>query len=155
MIDSFCVVRCKAPLPTGCKTEDYGTRTDHLLLRPGGPHESYARTYGIDYWSFPFEGHGFPQWVSYWKKYSPKLRKYSHGLAAAFMAVEHLKPDALWVIGYDRLMGRYETGKSWESKLDTWKYSMSAHDWEAEHNALLGLGVPIHELCRSSTNTIL
>jgi hypothetical protein len=122
---------------------------DYVLVRPGTPHHANALSSGMErdrIWEFPFEGNGFPHWRKYWKKHCPKDAKYSHGLAAAFMAMDRLKPDCLWVIGYDRLLGRYETGKSWETKQDAWKYTHSAHNWRAEHDALMGLGVPIIEL---------
>ncbi len=136
MIDRFRVVRIKRLKPDGCRVEDFGKRTDFLVLRPG-----HQRPPGqVACWEYP-DG-GWPQWNEYFGKFS-RFPKYSHGLAAAFMIMEHLKPERIYTIGCDRLMGQYDTGKCFETPISRRPKPPPEHDWEGEHKCLLSLSLII------------
>jgi len=143
VIDSGEVIRCKRALPSACSVNDFGTRTDYVVART---REYVPR--GAVWWKYPDQG--WEHWNAYFRGFSD-ARKYSHGLAAVFMAVDHLAPLALHLAGCDRLLGRPHTPKAWESRIQ----AHPEHDWEGEAKALQGLGIKILEVkCRSSSKAI-
>jgi hypothetical protein len=122
LIDQMIVVRLKGGIPSGADPHHWGSRTDYLVCHPS------QRQGGIPCWPYvPVKVNGI---------------KRSHGLAAAFAAVEHLRPERLHVIGYDRLLGRFETGKFNGYAIP----EAAPHDWKAEYGALMNLGIPIIDL---------
>jgi len=102
---------------------------------------------GTKFWHFG--GDWTVKWLDYFESFRPRFptkygdiaTKPSHGLCAAFACMEYLKPKELAFIGCDRLLRPDE---------QTWKWNSGEqcfpHDWHAEHRALQGLGITIHDL---------
>ena len=115
VIDSMVVVRLKRGLASHDFTH-WGSRTDYLC----------ARSARYDHGAVPF-------WLLK-DRYSqyPSLSKPTTGLCAVLEVFERLKPEAVSVIGFDRLMHPERPDPP-----DTWL----AHDKYAEHDLLMQLGV--------------
>ena len=142
LIDRMTVVRVKEwPPHSHYAPEHFGTRCDYLVTKKP------RVTPGVTNWVWTDE-EGVGPWLAYWRGCCPvnKTGKPSHGLIGCFLALEYLKPKALHVIGFDRVLGNLDTYKWWpkEGKANT----LGCHDWAAEKRALEGLGVPIIDLSK-------
>lgn len=144
VIDSCTVVRVKRGF-IGDK-EHWGSRTDYLCSR--GIRDTEAHP-SVPFWYFHESRPWAKKWIDYYEWFNPRIptewgdvvTKPSHGLCAAFAAVEYLDPEALAFIGCDRILRPDET---------TWKWNSGPtcfpHDWHAEHKALHSLGIRIIDL---------
>lgn len=145
MIDSCTVVRLKKGLPRKADPHHWGTRTDYICgthpVSPGA----------VPYWHFPAKAeHGAWQnkWHEYFRSFKPGVPfkpwqpKPSTGLCAVFCAMEFLKPSELAFIGCDRLMKPQKYSGKWDEAGPT----CQPHDWQAEHEALYGLGIKVIDL---------
>jgi len=113
--------------------EHWGTRTDYLC----GRSLSFAKP-GCEFWFYGDEIEH--KWDSYYALFSDA--KPSHGLCAAFCAMENLSPSRLWFIGCDRLLGGEGEFLKWHSRMPR----VTPHDFRAEREALHSLGVEITDL---------
>ena len=143
VIDDCTVVRLKHGRIG--ERQHWGTRTDYLCGRSPRHTEGHP---GVPFWHFGDYG-WVEKWLTYFHTFEPRYQtdfgaivaKPSHGLCAAFAAMEYLKPDELAFIGCDRLLKPHE---------QTWKWNTGPtcfpHDWYAENRALHGLGIRIIDL---------
>ena len=158
-LDEQTVIRLKAAeIPN---VADWGTRTDYVCAsNPGFISKRVVLGLPVlkcEHWFLSEHHTEAPKgvqarfarrdWFTYWQKYvtpGSKLKKPSTGLRAAFCAVEFLKPTELGLIGFDNILHpeRKATTKWFH---EPGKYSY-AHEPQAEHRALMDLGVTITEL---------
>lgn len=144
VIDSCTVIRVKRGYIG--ERKDWGHRTDYLCGRGARDTEGLPE---VPFWHFAEYFPWSKRWVDYFESFGPRypaslgdiVPKPSHGLCAAFAAMEYLKPQELAFIGCDRILRPDET---------TWKWNSGPtcfpHDWHAENRALHGLGIKIIDL---------
>lgn len=142
LIDRMTVVRVKHwPPPSHYAPEHFGTRCDYLVTKKP------MVTPNVTNWVWTDED-GVGSWLGYWQAQLPrnKSRKPSHGLIGVFCALHYLRPQALHLIGFDRVLGDLQTYKWWPKEGGA--NTLGCHDWEAEKRALEGLGIPIIDLSK-------
>lgn len=133
LIDQQTVVRLKHGKTKQQPSEHFGTRTDYICGR-----SCFYEQKGVPFWHLPDSS----PWHDYYKKFNPKYWKPSHGLSAVFCAVDHMKPDRLALIGFDRVLYPHDDRSGKWNVLDKPPHPWS-HDQRAERECLYSLGIDI------------
>ena len=129
VIDLHTVVRLKGH---SGDPVDWGSRTDYVFarslvyLRNVNPYKAWV-------YNDEFE--------KYWLSFKPKYHKPSTGLCAVFAVVSRFSPNEISLIGFDRLLRPMDETPRYDKGGGGW-----VHDEQAEHKALIGLGVEINDL---------
>lgn len=143
-IDQNTVVRLKHGKVKAQPAEHFGTRTDYLC----GRSHVYAQD-GVPFWQYSDDS----KWGEYYRGFNPKYFKPSHGLCAVFCAIDHLSPEEIGVIGFDRILNPGDITTDKWNKLDKPAYPWT-HDQRAENECLHSLGVRIIDLAKEYGSTV-